>query len=153
MLNISHIVKQSLSYDRVGDASKDLNLSVIVDQSLQAFDEKFQLGGIESKQRVRDGSGILGFLDEVRQVIDRLVSNALQAIPKDGRLGVSVHEPLEWKRPYRKVVRFKVAEAGSESPRRTAGRSLSLSSRQRPEKERDLGLGFCKLSSPNSMVP
>src|ERR1035441_2240640 len=107
MLNISHIVKQSLSYVRVGDASKDLNLSVIVDQSLQVFDEKFQLGGIESKQRVRDGSGILGFLDEVRQVIDRLVSNALQAIPKDGRLGVSVHEPLEWKRPYRILFRSK----------------------------------------------
>src|ERR1019366_7446612 len=67
MLNISHIVKQSLSYDRVGDASKDLNLSVIVDQSLQAFDEKFQLGGIESKQRVRDGSGIVWFQTHCKQ--------------------------------------------------------------------------------------
>lgn len=112
LARVSRIVKQSLSYHQAGDASGELNLSAIADESLQAFGEKFQRAGVELKPKVHSGSGILGFRDELRQLVDSLLLNALEAMPKGGRLGISVRESFEWKHPYRKGVRLTVADSG-----------------------------------------
>lgn len=112
LARVSRIVKQSLSYYRVGNTPCDLDLSVVAEESLQIFNEKFQRAGIELKQKVRNGSGIVGFPDELRKVIDNLLLNALDAMPLGGRLGVSVRESSEWRHRHRKGVRLTVVDSG-----------------------------------------
>jgi signal transduction histidine kinase len=112
LARVSRIVKQSLSYYRVGDTSSDLNLSAIADESLQSLGERFQWAGVKLKKKVSNGSGILGFPDELRQVVDSLLLNALEAMPEGGRLGISVRESFEWKHSHRKGVRLTIADSG-----------------------------------------
>jgi len=55
LARISRIVKQSLTYYRVGTISRDLDLGGIVNESLQIFGEKLQRSGIELNARIDKG--------------------------------------------------------------------------------------------------
>jgi signal transduction histidine kinase len=88
---VSRIVKQSLSYYQVGSIPLDLDLGVIVSELLHIYGGRFRRSGIELKWKVRAGSELVGYPDELRQVIHNLLLNALEAMPGGGCLGVSVH--------------------------------------------------------------
>jgi signal transduction histidine kinase len=140
LARVARIVKQSLSYYNLGHTARDLNLGFIVDESLQAFGERFQRAGIEVKQRVRDGSEILGFPNELRQVIDNLLLNALEAMPDGGNLGISVRESFEWKHPSRKGVRLTVADSGRGIAKANRSRIFEPFFTTKAEKGNGLGL-------------
>src|SRR6185437_1392822 len=106
LARVSRIVKQNLSYYRVGAIARDLNLAGLVGESLQVFREKFERAGVELKLNLRNGRPVLGFSDEIRQVIDNLLSNAVEAMPKGGRLTVSVRDSFDWNHRQRKGVRL-----------------------------------------------
>src|ERR1700694_3602066 len=96
LARVSRIVRQSLSYYRVGTIARDLDLGGIVNESLQIFKEKFQRAGIELRPRIHEGALLIGFPDELRQVIDNLLFNALEAMPRGGRLSIAVHQSFDW---------------------------------------------------------
>lgn len=124
LARVSHIVKQSLSYYRVDAVPVNLNPTQVAEGSIQIYRERLQRVGIEVKQNIRNVSPILGFPNELRQVIDNLLLNSLQAMPRGGRLTIAVRDSLEWTKGHRrrKGVRITVADTGcgisSENQRR-----------------------------------
>lgn len=91
LARVSRIVKQSLSYYRTGRVAKEIDLSEIVEESLRIFEEKFRKANLQVSTRIHPGVTLLGFGDEIRQAIDNLLLNAIEATPKGGRLAVSLH--------------------------------------------------------------
>jgi PAS domain S-box-containing protein len=109
----SRIVKQSLSYYRTDAVAKEVDLAALVDESLQVFGAKLQRAGIQVKLKLKRGTHILGFPDEIRQVLDNVLLNAIEAMPKGGRLGLAVHYSRNWGNGFREGVRLVIADSGS----------------------------------------
>jgi signal transduction histidine kinase len=91
LARVSRIVKQSLSYYRVDRSPKEIDLAQILQESLRVFEEKFRKAGLHVRTRIRPQTTILGFGDEIRQAVDNLLLNAVEATPGGGRLAVSLH--------------------------------------------------------------
>jgi PAS domain S-box-containing protein len=109
---VSRIVKQSLAYYRQETTPREADLGVTVQESLEVYGEKLERARIHLTKRVGGGT-ILGFPDEIRQVIDNLLLNAIEAMPGGGRLGVYVHPSVDWKDRNRKGVRLTIVDSGS----------------------------------------
>lgn len=114
LARVSRIVKQSLSYYRVGKVATEVDLAQILKESLRIFEEKFRKAELQVSTRIRPQTNILGFGDEIRQAIDNLLLNAIEATPKGGRLAVS----LRWSRDRKDqrqpaVARLTIADTGT----------------------------------------
>src|SRR5581483_1332421 len=62
--------------------------------------------------KIKPASKVIGFADEVRQVVDNLLLNAVEAVPIAGRLTVSVHPSHDWANPHQVGIRLTVADSG-----------------------------------------
>ena len=142
LARVSRIVKQSLSYYRVGMAPQDVDLSAIVNESLQIFREKITRIGIDLHPKIGNGAGVVGFPDELRQVIDNLLLNALEAMPGGGRLSISVDESFDWTHDHnhRKGVRLTIADTGCGIPKDHQARIFEPFFTTKIEKGTGLGL-------------
>jgi signal transduction histidine kinase len=83
-----------------------------VEESLEVYGEKLERAMIHLTKRL-DGGTILGFPDEIRQVIDNLLLNAIEATPGGGRLDIHVHPSVDWKNRNRRGVRLTIGDSGS----------------------------------------
>lgn len=144
LARVSRIVKQSLSYYRERTTPHDVDLGAIVNESLQIFSEKFQHAGIEVKPRTGSGMMLVGFPDELRQVIDNLLLNASEAMPGGGRLSISVHQSFDWihrrRKEDRKGVRLTIADTGCGIPRECRKRVFEPFFSTKSDKGNGLGL-------------
>lgn len=142
LARVSRIVKQSLSYHRIGAVPVDLDLGVIVNESLLMFEERFERARVEVKAEIQSGTMFLGFPGELRQVIDNLLLNAVEAMPGGGKVWVSVQESFDWAdgRRGRKGVRLTVADSGCGIPRENRERVLEPFFTTKPDKGTGLGL-------------
>jgi signal transduction histidine kinase len=83
---------------------------------------------------------IVGFADEVRQVIDNLLLNAVEAAPNNGRLAISVRPSRNWKDYGQEGVRLTVADNGCGIPKEHLARIFEPFFTTKPEKGTGLGL-------------
>lgn len=140
---VSHIVKQSLSYYRANTVPVSFDPIQIVRESLQIYGEKMQRSGIEIKQNLQSKSEILGFPNELRQAVDNLLLNALQAMGTGGRLTISLHDSSAWTpddHPRRKGVRLTVMDTGCGIPLEHRQRIFEPFFTTKAEKGTGLGL-------------
>ncbi len=111
LARVSRIVKQSLSYHSVNNVPQELDLARLLEESLQAFCERFRNAGIQVTKKLAPGAQIMGFPDEIRQVVDNLLLNAVEAMPHGGRLLVTVSPFWQWSH-HRRAVRLTIADTG-----------------------------------------
>jgi signal transduction histidine kinase len=140
LARVSRIVKQSLSYYRVNQEPKEVDLALIVHESLRIFEEKFRKAELQVRSRIRPLS-IFGFGDEIRQAIDNLLLNAIEATPKGGRLAVSLqrsHDRKDQKEPG--VARLTIADSGMGIGREQFPRLFEPFFTTKAEKGNGLGL-------------
>ena len=140
LARVSRIVKQSLSYYRVGTVPKPFDLAAVVEESLQIFSEKFQRAGVQVTTKSSPGYQVIGFADEARQVIDNLLLNAVEATPSGGHLAVSVHPSGNWGNQRHKGVRLTIADTGSGIPKENLSKIFEPFFTTKPEKGTGLGL-------------
>ncbi|HZP63322.1 MAG TPA: ATP-binding protein [Terriglobales bacterium] len=110
---MSRIVQQSLSYYRTTTAPKHVDVAATMRESLDIFSAKLSRNGIQLHKEIGGDAHIVGFAHEIRQVIDNLLLNAIEAMPHGGRLGVSVHCSRNWGDWNHKGVRLVIADSGS----------------------------------------
>lgn len=96
LARVGRIVNQSLSYYRAGSVAQEIDMARVVRDSLQIFDEKFRHAGIQVTLKVGTVPMISGYPDEMRQVIDNLLLNAVEAMPKGGALAVALRSWPLW---------------------------------------------------------
>lgn len=140
LARVSRIVKQSLSYYRVDKAPKEIDLAELVRESLRIFEEKFRKAALTVSSSIHPLT-ILGFGDEIRQAIDNLLLNAIEATPRGGRLAVS----LRWSRNRKDhrepgVARLTIADSGSGIPKDQLPRLFEPFFTTKAEKGNGLGL-------------
>jgi PAS domain S-box-containing protein len=140
LARLSRIVKQSLSYYRVGAVAKKLDLAAVVEESLQVFSEKFRYSGIQVTTRIEPDTSFVGYADEIRQVIDNLLLNSIEAKPNRGRLVVSVRPSSHWNDHGTRGVRLTIADTGCGIPRENLARIFEPFFTTKADKGTGLGL-------------
>jgi PAS domain S-box-containing protein len=140
LARMARIVKQSLSYYRRAVAPTDVDIATTVAESLQVFSAKLERLGIAVQPNLIKGYVVSGFADEIRQIIDNLLLNAIEAMPDGGRLRVEVRPSRDWKQGSRQGIRFVVADTGSGIPKNIASRIFEPFFTTKEEKGTGLGL-------------
>jgi PAS domain S-box-containing protein len=112
LARVSRIVRQSLSYYKAGGDAKPVDMAALVEESLEVFREKFQRLGIQLNRKVAGRATVFGFADEIRQVIDNLLLNSIEALGEGGRVAVSVRRSGGWNGSGRDGVRLTIADSG-----------------------------------------
>ncbi|WP_263416358.1 ATP-binding protein [Terriglobus albidus] len=139
LARVARIVRQSLSYYRIGTVPRELDLSTVVDESISIYREKAARTCIHLSSRITPALRIVGFGDELRQVIDNLLLNAIEATPQNGRIIISLHPARRWS-TLQPGVRLTIADTGSGIPRTHLARIFEPFFTTKAEKGTGLGL-------------
>lgn len=92
---LSRWVREMLLFARpISDEREEMDLNVIVDEVLRAFDQQIQRAAIEVEWEPSPVVPVVGHGALVTQALNSIVANAIEAMPKGGRLKVSL-EPDE----------------------------------------------------------
>ena len=140
LARVSRIVQQSLSYYRAGTVPREVDMAAIVEESLQIFSDRFQRAGVEVSKKLTPGASVIGFADEIRQAIDNLLLNALEAIPNGGRLAISVRRSRNWSGDNGSGVRLTLCDTGCGIPKEHLPRIFEPFFTTKPQGGTGLGL-------------
>jgi PAS domain S-box-containing protein len=95
---VSHITRQTLSFYRESRQPISVDLSELLDSVLALQESVLQANHIVLRRTYSASSHVWGFPVELRQVFLNLISNAIQAMPDGGVLGIRVREVTDWTR-------------------------------------------------------
>jgi len=109
---ISRIVAQSLSYYRTDRTPTRVSLGELVQESVSIFGGKFAHARIVLNGDISADTEITGFVSELRQMIDNLLLNALEAMPEGGTLRISVRPSCDPRDHDRRGARLTIADSG-----------------------------------------
>ena len=93
---VSHITRQTLSFYRESKQPISVLVPELLEDVLGLQERALRSGHITVRKRYLSNSVVRGFPVELRQVFLNLISNAVQAMPDGGVLGVSVREATDW---------------------------------------------------------
>jgi len=141
---VARIVRQSLSYYRAGTAAKEVDLAALIEESLQVFCDKLQRAGVDVSKKIKPGTRIIGFADEIRQVVDNLLINAVEATPRGGRLALALRQSRCWKNHSQAGARLTIADSGCGIPKAHMARVFEPFFTTKAEKGTGLGLWVVK---------
>jgi len=141
---VARIVRQSLSYYRVGTAATDVDLAALVEESLQVFSDRFQRSGIALSRTITPATRVMGFADEIRQVVDNLLVNSEEATPRGGHVTVCLRQSRSWQHVNELGARLIVADNGCGIPRAYLPRVSDAFFTTKAEKGTGLGLWVVK---------
>lgn len=111
LLRVAHIVKHTLSFYREAQQPVAVSVSEALDNVIELQFRNIQLQGVALEKRYRTEATVQGFPGELRQVFMNLIGNAIQAMPKGGRLRVSAREHVD-SRTGNKGVTVSVCDTG-----------------------------------------
>ncbi len=109
---IAHITRQMLSFYRESATPVAVNVAEVVDEILQLFLMKTRSNQIKVERRYEFDGQVQGFPGELGQLFANLISNAIEAVGRKGRVCVHVAPAREFAPPYRQGVRIIVADDG-----------------------------------------
>ncbi|MEO6829437.1 MAG: ATP-binding protein, partial [Acidobacteriaceae bacterium] len=113
LARVSQITQQTLRFYRQSSKPVLVNPADVLDAVLSLHHGRVNAARVEVKRRYRAGGELQAFSGEIRQLFANLVGNALDAMPKGGRLFLSVRPSRAWNRPDTPGVRIAIADTGS----------------------------------------
>jgi signal transduction histidine kinase len=108
---LSHIAARSLKFYRQHTAPILSSMEDLIESVLFFYETEINMRKIDLQRRYREAPRLLCQPGEFRQVITNLIGNALDALPRHGRLIVCVRPSIDW--DGRQGVRMVVADNGS----------------------------------------
>lgn len=112
---VAHITRQTLGFYREVGTPQTVQVDKLVRDVLALYAKRIELKNIGVHTRLDEKIEIQASSGELRQIISNLVSNAIDALPNDGRLSVSVHRARH-PRHSGNGVRIVVADNGTGIP-------------------------------------
>jgi len=87
---IAHIVRSTLAFHRGSGAAVRLELGELVDASLALYESQLRVRGVEIRRAYEAPVYVVGVATDLRQVFANLISNATEALPSGGKIGVRI---------------------------------------------------------------
>ncbi len=113
LARVSQITQQTLRFYRQASKPVPVSPTELRDSVLALHQGRIYSARVEVERRYRSGADLLAFSGEMRQLFANLIGNALDAMPKGGRLILSVRPSCDWKQPEICGARIVVADTGS----------------------------------------
>lgn len=86
---VAHIARQTLGFYRDRVTPQSVNLEKLVRDVLALYEKRMEGKNITVKARFEKAVELVTSSGEVRQVLSNLISNAVDALPSDGKLSIS----------------------------------------------------------------
>jgi PAS domain S-box-containing protein len=113
---IAQITSQLLTFHRESRSPVPVNVTEVLESVLALFAPQIKQNHIEIVKRFDTEKSVRGFPGELRQVFSNLVGNAVEILPRGGRLVLHVRESSLVSDPARKGVRVTVLDTGAGIP-------------------------------------
>ena len=95
---VSHITRQTLSFYRESKHPISIQVEELLDDVLGLQQRALNSAKIAVRKEYSSVAPVNGFPVELRQVFLNLISNAIQAMPDGGTLGIHIHGTTDWVR-------------------------------------------------------
>jgi len=110
---ISEITQQTLRFYRQSTLPARANLAELLDSVLRLHQGRLRNLEILVDKRYDPAIDLYCFAGELRQVFANLVGNAIDAMPRGGKLSIRARRSRDWGDSCRPGVRFQVGDTGS----------------------------------------
>ena len=108
---VSIIANQTLRFHRQPSNPQQISSSELFSTVLVLYEGKLKNAGIEIETRFRADRTVVCFEGDIRQILNNMVGNAIDAMPSGGRLLIGSREGTDW-RTGRKGLILTVADTG-----------------------------------------
>ncbi len=112
------VATQTLRFHRQSSAPATVNVTDIMDSVLALYAPKFRSGSIELEREYYDAGALFCYSSELRQVFANIISNAVDAMARSGRLRVRIRNGKAGKGDAVRGIRVVVADTGDGIPQR-----------------------------------
>lgn len=93
---VAVITNQTLRFHRQSTRPQEITCQALFSTVLSMFEGKLRNSGIRVENRKRAAKAVRIFEGDIRQVLNNLVGNAIDAMPRGGRLIVRSREATRW---------------------------------------------------------
>jgi len=113
LARVANITRQTLAFYRESRQPQTIRLKEIIESIISLYETKLNLKNLSLDTQLRSEGHILGFHNQLGQVISNLFLNAIEACPSGGKLTVRLSEGREWGNSHKRGVRLVIADNGS----------------------------------------
>jgi len=139
---VSQIATQTLRFHRQAARQTLVDAAALVDPVLGLYQGRLANSGIEVTTRYLSKTPLLCFENDIRQVLNNLIANAMDAMRTGGRLMVRAHDATDGKTE-RSGVRITIADSGHGMSRATQARIFEAFYTTKELMGTGLGLWIC----------
>ncbi len=109
---MKEITASILSSYRESPPRRAINIPAVLDSILEFYDHKIRFKRIQICRRYSSVSPVETSAGEIQQVFTNLVINALEAVPKGGKVVVHAFSSRDWSSPERDGIRVVIGDNG-----------------------------------------
>jgi len=140
LMRVSLITQQTLKFHRQAGSPKITTLSEVIQTVLALFRGRLRSSQIEVEVRADREESVACMPGEIQQIFANLISNAIDAMPRGGRLVIRLRPSRDWRNPKNRGMRITFCDSGTGMDRATMGRMFEPFFTTKPETGTGLGM-------------
>jgi two-component system CheB/CheR fusion protein len=141
---VAHITKQTLAFHRDATIPVRVNLNDLIESVLYLYAHKLKIKCIRVHKEVDFAGDVIGFPNELRQVISNIFENAIEASQESGLVRLRVYSSHEFLNSANPGVRITIADDGPGIQVENAQKIFEPFFTTKGEKGTGLGLWVCQ---------
>ncbi|HEY4381614.1 MAG TPA: PAS domain-containing protein [Acidobacteriaceae bacterium] len=119
LMRVSLITQQTLKFHRQAGAPQTTKLSEVIQAIMALFRGRMRSAQIDVQLRVKGEANIECMPGEVQQIFANLISNAIDAMPRGGRLVIRIRPSHDWRDRKTSGMRVTLCDTGTGMDRST----------------------------------
>lgn len=141
---VAHITKQTLAFHRDASLPVRVNLSDLMESVLYLYAQQLKAKHLRVHKEMDFSGDVVGFPNELRQVISNIFENAIEASPDAGQVRLRVYSSREFMNSNKPGVRIVIADDGAGIRHENAQKIFEPFFTTKGEKGTGLGLWVCQ---------